>query len=144
MKKYYNYIKEDYSEEDPHSDPIIQKIKDYLVKENDSGSWKRFVDHQHMGDCQWVVAQIIAKFPEAKKVFGSVHLDDEYTDDEDETLIEITHHWVTIDGINYDFSKGTLRYYINFASFDLYNPEVIEEWRYHGNFKIDKMYREDL
>ena len=42
----------------------------------------------------------------------------------------MTHHWVEIDGIPYDFSKGTLKDYIDF--FDIYSVEIDDEWRYNS------------
>ena len=51
---------------------------------------------------------------------------DEYGDEQ--TLM--THHWIIINGRIYDFSKGTLRDYINWD--DVYDVNVDgDEWRYN-------------
>ena len=42
----------------------------------------------------------------------------------------MTHHWVEINGEPYDFSKGTLKDYIDWV--DMYDPKVDEPERYNG------------
>ena len=42
----------------------------------------------------------------------------------------MTHHWITINGKIYDFSKGTLLNYINWD--DVYDVNTDgDEWRYN-------------
>lgn len=130
ITNFSSYIKENKSD-------LIEDIKNFLVEENGDDSWKEFVDHQTMGDCQSIVASIIRQFPQAKKVFGSIKLDEpcidwdasykasEYVEND-----EITHHWVEIDGEIYDFSKGTLNGYIDGIEYEMYDPEVMDDWRY--------------
>lgn len=118
---------------------IIDNIKLFLATEtliddefkelynNDiNKAWENFVDNQEMGDCQGIVANIIRQFPQVKKVFGEINIADE--NDEPEYF---THHWIEINGIPYDFSKGTLSNYIDWDN--LYDVEIYnEEWRYNG------------
>jgi hypothetical protein len=120
---------------------IIDKIKEHLIIENVDDefdiryddlekNWKKFVDKQENGDCQSIVSSIIHEFPEVTKVFGEIEVDEPYYDEDGDEQILMTHHWVEIDGEIYDFSKGTLKNYIDF--YDIYDPEVDENWRYNG------------
>lgn len=105
------------------SSDIIEQIKTKLYTYAGVDTWKEFVDEQEIGDCQFIVASIIHDFPDVIKVFGHIKLDDPvYSIDEDRDIDEITHHWVEIDGKQYDFSKGTLKYYIELN--DIYNPDI--------------------
>lgn len=133
----------DFISENIQNEKLIQFIKeslvmDTLVDEEEFNelyngdlelAWKHFVDDQENGDCQGIVASIINGFGSVKKVFGEIKVDESYTDEwgEDQTLM--THHWIEIDGKIYDFSKGTLRDYIQWI--DIYDVLVYgEEWRY--------------
>lgn len=121
IKEFSSYIK----------DNMIEEIKNFLVEDYGENSWKDFVDHQKMGDCQGIVASIIREFPQAKKVFGGIKLDEPCVDwDDGSANDEVTHHWVEIYGDIYDFSKGTLKGYIDGIEDDMYEPDVIDDWRY--------------
>lgn len=93
-------------------------------------AWRSFVDNQENGDCQGIVSSIIDDFKKVKKVFGEIEVDESYVDEYDEEQTLMTHHWVKINGKIYDFSKGTLRDYINWD--DVYDVNVDgDEWRYN-------------
>lgn len=93
-------------------------------------AWKKFVDQQENGDCQGIVSNIIMDFKNVNKVFGEIEVDEPYIDEYGDEQILITHHWVTINGKIYDFSKGTLTDYINWD--DVYDVNVEgDEWRYN-------------
>ncbi len=123
---------------------IINQIKKHLIEptlmddeieymHNDLDvAWQVFVDNQELGECQSIVADISRNFHVCKKVFGEIEIDNPYYDEEGEEQSYMTHHWITIDGIIYDFSKGTLKDYINFDNDDLYNVTVDnDEYRYN-------------
>ena len=94
-------------------------------------AWEEFVDCQNMGDCQGIVYSIVTKFPQVKKIFGGIKLDEPCVDwDDGSENLEITHHWVEIDGDSYDFSKGTLKGYIDDIEYEMYDPEIYDGWRY--------------
>jgi mRNA-degrading endonuclease YafQ of YafQ-DinJ toxin-antitoxin module len=127
-----------------NDDVLIEQIKKSLVMENlvDEDefnelyngdldlAWKNFVDNQVNGDCQGIVASIIFDFKNVKKVFGEIEVDEPYLDEDDEEQTLMTHHWITINGKIYDFSKGTLKNYIDWE--DVYDVEVEgDEWRYN-------------
>ena len=112
------------------SENIIEDIKLFLIEENDIESWEKFVDHQELGDCQGIVSSIVYNFPIAEKVFGEIEIDESYIDEYEDEQNLMTHHWVKIDNIIYDFSKGTLIDYIDFR--DLYEVEIIDDWRYNA------------
>lgn len=119
----------------------IIKIKKHLIEptlmedeiefmHNDlDTAWQVFVDNQELGECQSIVADISRNFPMCKKVFGEIEIDNPYYDEYGEEQNFMTHHWITIDGKIYDFSKGTLKDYIDFD--DLYDVSVDDEYRYN-------------
>ena len=109
---------------------IINEIKKYLYEDDGHDNWKDFVDNQSIGDCQSNVSYIIKKFPTAKKIFGEIEVDEPYKDEDGEEQTLMTHHWVEIEGKEYDFSKGTLKDYIDFD--DIYDPEIEDDSIYHG------------
>lgn len=93
-------------------------------------AWRKFVDDQENGDCQGIVSSIIMDFPQVEKVFGEIEIDNSYIDEYGEEQTLMTHHWVEIMGKIYDFSKGTLKNYIDFD--DIYNVNTDgDEWRYN-------------
>ena len=109
---------------------LIEKIKVHLYTLEDYNSWNEFVDRQEQGNCQTIVAEIIRMFPQAKKVFGEIERDVPYKDENGEEQILQTHHWIVVNNIYLDFSKGTLKNVIEFV--DLYKPDLKnDEWRYH-------------
>lgn len=103
---------------------IIEDIKNYLIWDGGYDSWKEVVDNQEVGDCQYIAVEIERVFKNrgVKRVFGRIETDNGE---------KITHHWVTIKGVPYDFSKGTLKYYIDFRGNELYDPEISDESIYH-------------
>jgi len=108
---------------------LINDIKLYLYSYGDYSSWNEFVDHQELGECQSIVSGIIWKFPLARKVFSSIEGDKSYVDEDGKEQILQTHHWITINNIPLDFSKGTLRDYIDFEN--LYDVHLGNDaWRY--------------
>ena len=109
---------------------IIDEIKIHLYESEDYDNWKKFVDNQSLGDCQGIVRNIIRNFPSVKKVFGEIEVDEPYIDENGDEQILMSHHWVKIGKDEYDFSKGTLKNYINFS--DIYDPEIEDENIYHG------------
>jgi hypothetical protein len=125
MKRFKEFIKENVDTED-----LVERIKKHFVDEEERESWEDFVDSQEMGDCQSIVASIIRNFPQVEKVFGEIEVDEPYIDEDGEEQILMTHHWVEIDGEIYDFSKGTLRGYVEFD--DIYDPEVTDDSIYNG------------
>lgn len=131
-----NFIKEN------NNNSLIDEIKKSLIMEtlidddfNETyngdldKAWEDFVDNQENGDCQGIVSGIIMNFPQVKKVFGEIEVDEPYIDEDDVEQTLMTHHWVTINGEIYDFSKGTLKDYIDWD--DVYDVIVEgDEWRY--------------
>jgi hypothetical protein len=134
----------DFLVESNNSDELIESIKrllimDRLVDEDEFNNlykgdldlaWKDFINNQQMGDCQEIVSMIIKNFKEAKKVFGEIEVDEPYIDEFGEYQNLVTHHWIEIGGVTYDFSKGTLSNHIDWV--DIYSVEVIgDDWRYN-------------
>jgi len=96
-------------------DELIEKVKYSLYEYAGDSSWEEFVDNQELGDCQFIVSSIIKDFPQFKKQFGHIKTDEPYySSDDDEEIDVMTHHWVTLKGVPYEFSKGTLKNYIHF------------------------------
>jgi hypothetical protein len=133
-----------FSNGESNQDKLINDIKKSLTNHFDFDTWEDFVDSQNMGDCQLIVSLISNEFGErgVNKVFGEITVDnpsyqwDEIWDNDLEEYREesvenynFTHHWIEIDGIIYDFSKGTLKDYIDWD--DIYDPYIeSEKWRY--------------
>jgi hypothetical protein len=93
-------------------------------------AWRKFVDNQENGDCQGIVSGIIYNFKNVNKVFGEIEVDEPYIDEYGDEQTLMTHHWITINGKIYDFSKGTLSDYINWD--DVYDVNTDgDEWRYN-------------
>jgi hypothetical protein len=121
---------------------LIQDIKNFLIEEYDYNNWKEFIDNQKIGDCQSIVFSIIYNFPICKKYFGEIKVDypsiyDEEIYDEDiDDYVQIekenylfTHHWIEINNIILDFSKGTLKNNIDWNNiYDIIPNE--DSWRY--------------
>lgn len=108
---------------------LIENIKKFLFTEDGYDTWEEFVDHQEIGNCQGIAASIVRKFPQAKKVFGEIDVEESYVDDKGEEQDKVTHHWIKIGKDTYDFSKGTLKDYITFD--DIYDPEIEDVSIYH-------------
>lgn len=113
----FKLIKESYQDEQK----FISLIKKYLLEQNDYDTWEEFIDSQEMGDCQGIVANIIDEYKDLAnsfghklvKCFGHIKIDEPvWIADEEEYNDLFTHHWVTFDGNILDFSKGTLKDYI--------------------------------
>ena len=104
---------------------LIERIKTKLYKDEGFDSWEEFVDNQDIGNCQSIVSSIIQDFPQVKKCFGEIEVEEPYIDDEGEEQNLMTHHWVKIKGVPFDFSKGTLKDYIQFQ--DIYSPEIEDD-----------------
>ena len=120
--KKYLYITESFGDK-------IKAIQRFLIEWYDEPDWKSFVDDQEIGDCQSIVHAIKREFPEVTSVFGEIEVDEPYIDEYDNEQTMVTHHWIEINGEIYDFSKGTLRDYIEWD--DVYSPESEDYSMYH-------------
>lgn len=103
-------------------------------------AWKDFVDNQVEGDSLYICT-LIENIDDVEHFYGEIEVDyptyediDEYDDDSDD-YVEVEkenyffdHHWVTINGDIYEFSKGTLKDNIDWD--DMYNVETEDENRY--------------
>lgn len=122
----------EYLNESSNYDNIIDDIKNKLISDDNfmMDNYEQFIDNQSIGECQTIVSFIKHDFPQIKKVFGEIEVDEPYIDENGEEQILMTHHWIELNGKKYDFSKGTLTKYIDWI--DKYNPSTEdEEWRYH-------------
>lgn len=108
-------------------DDRIEFIKKSLIDWYDEDSWEEFIRNQEMGKCQSICYHIESlNIPGVKRIFGEILIDDiHYNVLEDDETDRFTHHWVTIDGKIYEFSKGTLEDYIDW--FDIYGVECEDE-----------------
>jgi hypothetical protein len=124
MKKFESYIKE----QNESIECVINKIKVEFMNDNDCG-WEHFVDNQKMGDCQSIVSSIMYyNIPGIEKHFGEIEVNFA-TEVEYEGKI-MTHHWVTYKGKVLEFSKGTLKEYVDWS--DKYSIEDDGEVNYDG------------
>ena len=112
---------------------VIEQIKSLLVELHGCESWQEFVDSQEIGNCQFIASAIADDFPQATRVFGEIEVDYPSTDEDGEENYRFAHHWIEVEGQILDFSKGTLKDYIDWE--DLYSVEPNEEiQRYHDLF----------
>lgn len=106
---------------------VIEQIKSLLVELHGCESWQEFVDSQEIGNCQFIASAIADDFPQATRVFGEIEVDYPSTDEDGEENYRFAHHWIEVEGQILDFSKGTLKDYIDWE--DLYAVEPNEELR---------------
>jgi hypothetical protein len=121
IKKYKNYN-------------IINLIKNRLINYYDLKTWKHFIDNQELGDCQTICNDIIFLMKNEKinlkHHFGIIIIDNNFYDYKyNEYIKELTHHWISLNNEIYEFSKGTLKHYINYN--DIYCVKIDDKWRYH-------------
>lgn len=129
-----NLIKQLLREYSNQNNDLINKIKESLIGELYNGdldlSWEKFVDKQKFGDDIKIVSNIIHNFNNVKMVSGEI-LDDNHR--------LIKYHWVKINSKIYDFSKGTLKDYIDWGN--IYDVDISGyEGRYREIIKKDKIH----
>ena len=108
---------------------MIEEIKRFLLEENDYDSWEEYIDIQECGECQQICSSIKRNFPKVKHIFGHIKTDEPVYDDGFGTeSFQMTHHWIEYDNELYEFSKGTLKDYIE--DIDMYDVEIYDNWRY--------------
>lgn len=96
-------------------------------------AWEQYIKEQELGQCQSIVSHIKqmnldgvkTHFGEIEVEFGSVDYDNEYISDENYLF---THHWVTIGGDIYEFSKGTLADNIDWSNINSVDSEGEEKY----------------
>lgn len=104
---------------------IVKKIQDYLIKSYNELNWKSMIDQQSIGECQVFVNWIKdLKLPNVHGFFGNIII----LESEDYFKKVMTHHWITINNEIYEFSKGTLKEYVNWNN--LYDVEDEGEIKY--------------
>lgn len=135
-----DYVFDKYSDEEKYAkflmrqesseyDEIKEVIKEIISRfeEEQERPWKEIVDDQNIGECQSIVSSIkMWKIPGIKTHFGEIKI--ECPLDEDDYGKQMTHHWVTYKGQPLEFSKGTLRYYVDWE--DEYDPYDTYEIKY--------------
>jgi hypothetical protein len=107
---------------------IVEAAKRLLCTENEC-SWQQFVDGQEMGDCQGIAHEVARNLPQFRRVVGEIDVDP-YIDEDGMEQTCMVHHWVTLDGLIYDFAKGTLRHHMDIT--DPYDPFVEDPSIYHA------------
>jgi len=91
-----------------------QKAKKYLIELDGYPSWKQFVDHQENGDCYGITHDVAKRFPATKRVFGHIKADNGRL---------MKHYWIEVNGEIYEFSKGTLKNWIDWENLYETHPE---------------------
>lgn len=111
---------------------IINKIKIELMDEHDCG-WETFINEQELGDCQSIVSSIMyLNIPGVEKHFGEISIQEPIDEDDDGKIM--THHWVTYNDEILEFSKGTMKEYVDWN--DEYSVIDDGEINYDGEIKI--------
>jgi len=128
-----NFLNEQYQESLTGTDNIIEFLKSELIECHDYETWEEFVDNQELGQCQSIVNRLedIGKennLP-VEGHFGEIDIDEDfYNVNDDEYINKFAHHWIMVNGEIFEFSKGTLKDYIDFLY--LYDVDS-EDCRYH-------------
>jgi len=104
-------------------------------------AWRDFIDNQVIGDSQYICT-LIDNLEGIQHFYGEIEVDypsyeesDEYdvdVDDYIETKKEnyfFEHHWITINDEIFEFSKGTLKDYIDWD--DLYSIDCEDTNKYN-------------
>lgn len=122
---------------------LIEQAKNLLV--NDlyewvADDWQSFVKQQKMGWCSGIAkgtSDFISERHEGtvEQIRGYIDYDVPYLDEEDELCYEGMHEYIAVDGVAYDFAKGTLIEFVDFRNEDgepdpLFNPLVKQPGRY--------------
>ena len=107
---------------------IIDDFEEYHDED-----WSHIIDNQELGDCQSIVSGIKhLNIPGMKYHFGEitvkVPIDDDYYDK------IMTHHWCSYKGQILEFSKGTLKNYVDWN--DIYSPHNDEEIEYTTEINV--------
>jgi len=124
-EKYTKFLLKQESSNYNETQEVIKEIISRFEEEQER-PWKEIVDGQDLGDCQGIVSTInMWKIPGIKKHFGEVVV--KYPADEDDYDKHMTHHWVTYKGEPLEFSKGTLRLYVDWEDeYDPFDPYEVE------------------
>ena len=133
IDKFNSFLKEGF---DSEKDSLIENVKKRIIDDylGDDSSWEEFIDQQTLGDCQGIISSIIFNFPQFEKRFGEIKVDHPYRDENGRKQTKMTHHWVLLNGEILEFSKGTLRDYIDWDN--IYDVETTEERYSKKNIKI--------
>jgi len=129
-----NFLNEQYKNSLTGVKNIIDFLKSELIDYEGYNTWEEFVEQQKLGDCQSIVYKLedigkMNKLP-IDAHFGEIEIDDEYYNvNEDEYIDRFVHHWITINGEIFEFSKGTHKNYIEYD--DLYNVKPKDICKYH-------------
>lgn len=102
-------------------DKDIQFIINEILSANDYDSWEDFLDDQSLGDCQGIISEVSSiiksnKLKGFKSVFGEIEIIDMAHDENDMGKI-MTHHWILYKKEILDFSKGTLKDFIDSSDY---------------------------
>lgn len=132
-------LNEEYQKSFADSDSIAEFIKSELIRINDCDDWEEFVDNQNMGDCQLICSDIDRITSQhnlpVEHHFGEIEIDEPfYNAMEDEYIDKFTHHWISINNNIYEFSKGTIKDYINWSDLYSVDPELVDYYSL-GEFK---------
>lgn len=123
------FLNEKYKDSFIQSENIIEYLKSELIDWVGFDTWEEFVDSQELGQCQNIIHYIedMKNDLPIETHFGEIEIDKEYYNvNEDEYIDRFTHHWVTINGEIYEFSKGTLKNYIEWNNIYDVDPELKE------------------
>ena len=114
---------------------IVEDIKNQLLDSEGIDNWEEFVNNQKIGDCQGIVSDIKRmNIPEVECFFGELEIQE--PKDENDFNKKMTHHWVEIAGEPFEFSKGTLKDYVEWI--DIYGVEDEGEIEYINKIEFIK------
>jgi len=122
------FLNEQYKESLTGTDNIVDFLKSEIIRYEGYDTWEKFIDNQELAQCIPIAHYLedIGKeynLP-IKCHFGEINIDEKfYNNNEDEYIDKLSHHWVTINNEIFEFSKGTLKDYIQFSNLYDVDPE---------------------
>lgn len=128
------FLNEKYQESLTGTNNIIEFLKTEIINQYGYKNWEEFVKDQKLGETQSIIYKLedigkLNKLP-VKVHYGEIDIDKEYYNtNENENIKKLPHHWLTINDKIFEFSKGSLKQYIEYKELYGVNPENI--YRYH-------------
>lgn len=128
------FLNEKYKESFTGTDNIIEFLKNEIINSEGYKNWEEFVENQKLGETESIVYKLedISKLNKlsVNVHYGEIEIDKEYHNtNENENIKKLPHHWLTINNKIFEFSKGSLKEYIEYK--ELYDVEPENIHRYH-------------
>ncbi len=128
------FLNERYKDSFVKPENVMMFLKSEISE--DYNNWEEFVDNQKLGDSYSIVYKLeeICKNNDLTVdiCFGELEIENEYYNNNNNEYIDrFAHHWVEMNGRIIDFSKGTVKEYIQWNNLYSVESEVSKYPKYH-------------